>query len=111
MRKYFSEFQNSPLTHFDTRVMINSSSEDTNIKREEDSFVEFDYSKLLGRIKEYGYTQSNLAKEVGINETTMSQKLNNKSTFGQLEIRKICKVLNITDAEIGIYFFAQKVRK
>ena len=73
--------------------------------------MEFDYSKLLGRIKEFGHTQSSLAKAVGMTETTMSQKLNNKSVFGQSEIRKICKLLEISDAEIGIYFFTLKVRK
>ena len=73
--------------------------------------MEFDYSKLLGRIKEFGHTQSSLAKAVGVTETTMSQKLNNKSVFGQPEIRKICKLLEISDAEIGIYFFTLKVRK
>ena len=28
--------------------------------------MEFDYSKLLGRIREYGYTQQTLAKEIGV---------------------------------------------
>lgn len=73
--------------------------------------MEFDYSKLLGRIKEYGYTQETFAKEIGINESSMSLKLNNKAPFKQIEIRLICKILDIADEEIGVYFFAPKVRK
>jgi transcriptional regulator with XRE-family HTH domain len=71
----------------------------------------FDYSKLLGRIKEFGYTQESLAKEIGITVASMSLKLNNKANFKQREIRSICKVLKIPCGEIGIYFFTLKVRK
>ena len=73
--------------------------------------MEFDYSKLLGRIKECGFTQETLAKEIGITESSMSLKLTNKTPFKQIEIRLICKVLKIQDNEIGVYFFTPKVRK
>ena len=73
--------------------------------------MDFDYSKLLGRIKEYGYTQETLAKEIGITESSMSLKLNNKAPFKQIEIRLICQVLEIADEDIGVYFFTPKVRK
>lgn len=73
--------------------------------------MEFDYSKLLGRIKECGYTQETLAKKIGITESSMSLKLNNKAHFKQKEIRLICRVLKISDSEIGVYFFTPKVRK
>lgn len=73
--------------------------------------MEFDYSKLLGRIKEFGYTQETLAREIGINESSMSLKLNNNAFFKQVEIRRICEVLEIADDEIGLYFFTPKVRK
>ena len=73
--------------------------------------MEFDYSKLLGRIRECGFTQETLAKEIGITESSMSLKLTNKTPFKQIEIRLICKVLNIQRSEIGVYFFTPKVRK
>ena len=73
--------------------------------------MEFDYSKLLGRIKEYGYTQETLAKGIGITESSMSLKLNNKAPFKQIEIRLICKILGIPNNEIGVYFFTPKVEK
>lgn len=71
--------------------------------------MQFDYSKLLGRIKECGYTQEKLAEEIGITKATMSLKLNNKAFFTQPEIEKIRKILRISDEETGIYFFALKV--
>ena len=80
-------------------------------RRKEADTMEFDYSKLLGRIRECGYTQETLAKEIGITESSMSLKLTNKTPFKQIEIRLICKVLKIQSNEIGVYFFTPKVRK
>lgn len=73
--------------------------------------MKFDYSKLLGRIKERGYTQESLALEVKMSESTMSLKLNNKAFFSQREIRKICDLLDIPMHQIGEYFFAIEVQK
>lgn len=70
----------------------------------------FDYSKLLGRIKEYGFTQETLAKHIGIAESSMCLKLNNKASFRHGEIFLICEALKIALSEIGVYFFTQKVR-
>ena len=71
----------------------------------------FDYSKLLGRIKEKGFTQESLAKHIGITPGVMSMKLNNQSNFKQKEICLICEALDISLCDIGIYFFALEVRK
>ena len=71
--------------------------------------MQFDYSKLLGRIKEFGYTQESLAKETGMTKVTMNLKLNNKAFFTQPEIEKVRKLLRITPDEIGAYFFTPKV--
>ena len=72
--------------------------------------MQFDYSKLLGRIKECGYTQERLAKEIGMAIATMNLKLNNKAYFKQPEIEKIRKILGIGIEEIGAYFFTPKVQ-
>ena len=71
----------------------------------------FDYSKLLGRIKEKGFTQETLAKHIGITPGVMSMKLNNQSNFKQKEIFAICEALDIAISEIGEYFFVPKVRE
>lgn len=73
--------------------------------------VKFDYAKLIGRIKEYGFTQERLAAEIGMSESTISFKLNNKAFFTQREIRKICDLLEIKADEIGAYFFTLRVQK
>lgn len=68
--------------------------------------MKFDYRKLLGKIREVCGTQGALAHKVGITPMTMSEKLNNKSSFKQNEIVEICSVLKIDHSEIGLYFFA-----
>lgn len=73
--------------------------------------MQFDFSKLLGRIKECGFTQETLAREIGMTKSTMSQKLNNKAYFTLLEMAKIQNVLGIAVDDMGIYFFARKVQK
>jgi DNA-binding Xre family transcriptional regulator len=69
--------------------------------------VKFNHSKLLGRIKEYGYTQKSLAEAVGMNNGTMNQKLNNGYFFTSAEIDAICRKLDISPCDIGVYFFAK----
>lgn len=71
----------------------------------------FDYSKLLGRIRECGFTQESLAKRIGIAKSSMCLKLNNKANFTHPEISLICDALKIGISEIGVYFFTQKVRQ
>lgn len=68
--------------------------------------MKFDYSKLLGRMRELGFTQEKLARAIGINESTLNSKLSNKTYFNAKEIDKICEVLNIPNSEIGTYFYS-----
>ena len=72
--------------------------------------MEFDYSKLLGKIKEKGLTQETLAKTIGITPGSVSEKLNTKANFKQKEIFWICQIVGISVGEVGEYFFTQKVR-
>ena len=72
---------------------------------------EYDFSKLIGRIKEKGYTQEAITGVISRNPCTFSQKINNKGTFTATEIDAMCRVLEIEKAEIGVYFFTQKVQK
>lgn len=67
--------------------------------------MKYNYSKLLGRIKECGLTHKQLAKAIGKNKSTLSAKLNGQFSFTTKEIDDICKVLNISNDEIGNYFF------
>ncbi len=69
----------------------------------------FNYSKLKGRIKEKGFTQEDIANNLGINKSTISLRLNNQSLFVQDEINKIIKLLEIPGEEIKEYFFEEEV--
>ncbi|MCG3096954.1 DUF739 family protein [Lactococcus petauri] len=69
----------------------------------------FDYSKLLGRIKEKYGTQEKFAQAMGTSGTVLSRKLNNGSTFDQKEIVKATKLLGISDKDFKKYFFTTKV--
>ena len=46
----------------------------------------FNHSKLLGKIRECGYTQKSLAEAIPMNKGTLTQKLKNKSHFTTEEI-------------------------
>ena len=67
----------------------------------------YNYAKLLGRIKERGYTQAKIAEKIGRNEGSVSAKLNGKSVFTTREIDAICEALDIPNNEIADYFFAK----
>ena len=67
--------------------------------------MQFNYSKLLGRMRERGFTQKDIADHICMNATTLSQKLNHKARFNANEIDSICKLLDIAKEDIGAYFF------
>ncbi len=73
--------------------------------------IEYDYSKLKGKIKEYFPTQSIFAEKLGISNTSLSYKLNNKTFFDQNEIRKSIDIFQLTPKEAYDYFFTIKVDK
>lgn len=68
--------------------------------------TQYNYSKLLGRMKEKGFTQVDVAREIGISETTMSFSVMNKRAFKQDEMLAICKMLDIAISDIDAYFFS-----
>lgn len=76
-----------------------------------DEKVEFDYSKLRGKIKEICKTQDVYASKLGIGRVSLSQRLNNILDFSQNEIRLSCDILDIGTDEIPVYFFSLKVQK
>lgn len=67
----------------------------------------FDYSKLLGKIRERGYTQDRLCKKIGLGLTSFNLSLNNKRGFRQEEIVAICEALDISAEDASSYFFKQ----
>lgn len=68
--------------------------------------MDYNYSKLLGRIKEKGFTQESLAAEIPMDRSVLSLRLNNKRSFKMKEIECICHILDIPLENVGEYFFA-----
>lgn len=72
--------------------------------------IEFDYSKLKGKIKELYDSQVNFSKYAGLSEKSISDKLNNKVFFTQGEIKIWSRLLKIERVQIGEYFFNEKLQ-
>lgn len=70
---------------------------------------DYDYSRVLGKMKERGYTQESFAKALGISATSLNLSLNNNRTFKQDELSRACKLLDIPLAQIAKYFFVHKL--
>lgn len=62
--------------------------------------AQYDYSKLLGRMRELGKTQEDVAKAAGISPSTLNQKLNTDREFRQTEMKAICAFLDIHDIDL-----------
>lgn len=73
--------------------------------------IEFDFSKVRGRIKERLGNEAKFAEKIGISNASLSAKFNNKTDFTATEIIKACDedVLDIPLHEIGANFFTKKL--
>ncbi len=71
----------------------------------------YDYSILKGKIVEKIGSRRELADKLGINETTLSNKLNNKTDFSREEMKKICKILDEPLYKIVEFFLTETVRE
>lgn len=67
--------------------------------------INYNYNKLLGKIKEIYGTQEKFASDLGIGRVSLSQRLNNRLEFTQNEILISCELLQIPDYQIPNYFF------
>ena len=73
--------------------------------------IEFDLSKLRGRIREILGSEQEYQRKMGFSNFKRDHRLNGKSYFSQDEIQLTCKLLSIEPNEIPEYFFKIKVRK
>ena len=72
--------------------------------------MEFDNSKLVGKIIEQYGKQYAFAKALGVSEHTLSYWLTGRTQMSRKAIFQMADLLGIDDAEIGTYFFARKVQ-
>lgn len=73
--------------------------------------MNYDYSKLKGKIRELGITQNEFAKKIGISEQTLNLRFKNKRRFRQEEMQKTMELFEEPIKNVHIYFFTQKVQK
>jgi hypothetical protein len=74
--------------------------------------MSFDYRKLRGRIIEKFGSVREFAKAYGISLTSMSRKLNGRTTITTADIVKMSapEFLDIPTNEVYEYFFVKKVQ-
>lgn len=73
--------------------------------------MNYDYSKLKGKIRELDMTQSQFARAIGITEQTLNLRFKNKRPFTQFEIANTMNLFEEPMENIHIYFFTKKVQK
>jgi hypothetical protein len=72
--------------------------------------MEFDFSKLQGRIVEKFGTRTAFAEKWGKTDRYLSDRLNNKIVMDMVDIHEMCELLDINCVDIPVYFFTPKVR-
>lgn len=73
--------------------------------------MEFDFSKLRGRIVEKFGTNAAFAAAMGFADSALSARLNNKTPWDGVEIHTARGLLDILPEEIPVYFFMPKFDK
>ncbi len=73
--------------------------------------MNYDYSKLKGKIRELGITQNEYARYIGITEQSLILRFKNKRRFRQEEMQKTMELFEEPIKNVHIYFFTQKVQK
>lgn len=66
------------------------------------------YAKLKGKITEVFENQGAFAQAMGMDRSTLSSKLGNKTPWKDEEIVKACELLNISIEKVHEYFFCRK---
>lgn len=70
--------------------------------------MEYDYSKLRGRIIEKFGTIGNFQKHLDVSNVVVSKKMNNKVRLSHDDITQWAELLEIPMDQIGVYFFTRK---
>jgi len=65
----------------------------------------YNYGKLLGKFRELGLTQADVAARIGITEGTLNRKLASEAQFRQGEMQTIMELIDVPFGSVGEYFF------
>lgn len=69
----------------------------------------FDYSHLLGKMRERNLTQEELSNAASIGIVTLNRSLHHNRPFKQDEMVNILRVLGVPLSMIDYYFFDKKL--
>lgn len=69
------------------------------------------YSKLRGRMTEYGYTQETLADKIGLSQPAFGLRLTYKASWRLSEIYQLMDILGIPITEVETYFPKKEVMR
>ena len=72
--------------------------------------MDYDYSKLRGRIVEKYGTITNFADALGKKKSELSAKLNNTRDITKKEISNWSELLDIKKEDYGAFYFTLKVK-
>ncbi len=64
-------------------------------------------NKLKGKVAEQGLTLTALAKEIGLDYSSLYRRLEGQVSFTVSDVEKITKVLHLRDEDIVNIFFAK----
>ena len=67
------------------------------------------YAKLRGKIREMFGTNERFSAAMEIDASSLSSKLNGKTSWKREEIEKACVLLGIPIEEVHLYFFSVKL--
>lgn len=70
-----------------------------------DYVVVFNYDKLRGKIIEKYRSISNFAKQLGVAQSGLYMIISSGKPLSSVKIIEMCELLEITQEEIGSYFF------
>lgn len=72
--------------------------------------MSFEYSELRGRIIARFGSLGNMARQMKMSDSSLSEKLSGKVPFSQQQIYFMSELLEIKQEEVAKYFFTPKVR-
>lgn len=72
--------------------------------------MQFDFSKLEGRIVEKFGTRRDFAEGMGLTPQQLHYRLTSVVSFKMTEVVKACDLLDIESDQVVAYFFNRKVR-
>jgi transcriptional regulator with XRE-family HTH domain len=71
----------------------------------------FNYAKLRGKIREVFQVEAVFADKLGVSRATLSSRLNQRTSFTIIEVRKICEILGLDISNATEYFFCEGVKQ